>query len=326
MNIHFSGEGQASKEKRVVFTSNTTELKQLIKQADSSGKAAWTAGKMLKEIKEQKLYLVKYNSFEKYVREEFRINEVTANTYIKVHEKFGLKEIGELIVSNLKVLAEIGNEKLRKEVVTAFSGKKNADYKVKDVIATVALLNHDKQKFSKVEISELITKVIKQSRKDEADEKQKRKLLVKFGEPIKSEAYNELESLFEKQPINEMGVVALFCVMFNWMRSAPIKLGNDILYFKSIKYVQVGFPDACIVCRVEDKKNSNTDLHVEFEYKSFSYIEHQHHRSDKKCDLIICWEENARKGGLSSNAERIKELPPIIELRDFLKTGKINLK
>ncbi len=80
------------------------------------------------------------------------------------------------------------------------------------------------------------------------------------------------------------------------------------------------------MCRVEDKKNSNTDLQVEFEYKSFEFLIHKHHISDKKCHLIICWEDNARSDKERAKSENVKALPPILELKDFLETGKINLK
>jgi hypothetical protein len=78
-----------------------------------------------------------------------------------------------------------------------------------------------------------------------------------------------------------MGVVALFCVLFKDLRASPFTLNGETYYFKTIKYVQTGFPDACIVCRVEDKKKSNTDLLIEFEYQSYEYIAHQHHKSPR---------------------------------------------
>ena len=46
----------------------------------------------------------------------------------------------------------------------------------------------------------------------------------------------------------------------------------------------------------------------------------------KKCDLIICWEDNARSDKDRSNSENVKNLPHIIELKDFISSGKINLK
>jgi hypothetical protein len=258
------------------------------------------------------------------VEEEFRITEPTANSYIKIHESFDIHEISDLIVSNLKVIAEIQLDKLRGEVVKAFASQKSEDFAVKEVIATVALLDRENKKYKQGEIESFVKEIIQRAKAELILENRKRKNLVKFGEVLNAKAFPEIEKRFEKNPINEMGVVALFCVAFDYMREASFKLENDTLCFKNIKYVQAAFPDACILCGVADKKSTNTELHIEFEYKSFEYITHKHYKSPKKCHLIICWEDNAKRN--SSKSPNVKELPPIIELKDFLETGKINLK
>jgi hypothetical protein len=129
----------------------------------------------------------------------------------------------------------------------------------------------------------------------------------------------------EKQPINEMGVIALFCVIFNYMRK-PFKIGENTLEFRSIKYVQSPFPDACINCKIKDRNHSNTELKAEFEYQSFNYILHKHHKHKNVCDMIICWEDNAKNDEDRSKKEVVKAMPPILELKNFLETGEINLK
>lgn len=325
-NLLFDLKRIMEKTKLKAFEKNTSDLKSIIRQADSSGKAAWTAGQMLKLIKEKSLYKIRYKTFAKYVLEEFKINELTANTYIKIHERFNIKEIGSLIVSSLKVIAEIQHDQLRKKVVKAFASQKQIDFKVKEVLATVALLDKEKINYSQDEVTQLIKKVISQSKIEKEENKRKKSNLVKFGDKLISDKYPELQMRFELQPINEMGVVALFCIVFDWMRGISFQIGKHSMNFKSIKYVQTGFPDACIICSIDDKKKTNAELQIEFEYKSFEYLIHKHHLSERKCDLIICWEDNAKSNKDRAKSENVKRLPPIIELKDFIQTGKLILK
>jgi len=212
-----------------------------------------------------------------------------------------------------------------KKVVKAFVANEAEKFKVKDVIATVAILDVNQANISVDEITETIKDVVKKSKAEK--EKRKRTKLTKYGAEIKSDFISYLSELIKQEPINEMGVVALFCIIFEQIRNKPFKLDNCNLEFKSIKYIQTAFPDACIICKVNGKKPSNTDLQIEFEYESFNYIYHKHHDMKEKCDLIICWEDNTRndESRLKSDVVRLR-MPPILELKDFLNTGEINLK
>jgi hypothetical protein len=300
------------------FDEITDELKKIINQAEISGVAAWQAGEMLYEVKSNPNYRNRYKNFDEYTTKEFNIREQTANNYIKMRFSFEKEEIGELLFSSLKVIAEIGDAELRKKVVRAFIDSESNDrfrVKVKDVIATIALLDKDKKNISIGEIRAIINQLTRKSKK-EKDSK------IQYGNPIKS-THIDFSGLLERQPINEMGVVALFCLIFNQMKQ-PFKIDNDNLEFKYIKYIQVAFPDACIMCKKTTKKYENVDveLQVEFEYESFNYIYHKHHKAKKKCNLIICWVDNSDR----SKSDDIKSMPLILELKEFINTGKIILK
>lgn len=304
------------------FNKITNELRKIITQAESSGIAAWRAGEMFSGIKIKQSYHPKYTSFDSYTKEAFNITAQTVNHYITIYEKFEKNEIKDLLISNLKVISEINNINLRKKVVLAFVENKSEDIKVQDVITTVALLGNNEENISVEEINKTIKEVVTKRKK----EKKKRTNLAKYGAEIQSNFLESLTDLIKTEPINEMRVVALFCIIFEKMRNKPFELGTCTLEFKSIKYIQTAFPDVCIVCELKGKKTSNTDLQVEFEYQSFNYIYHQHHKMKGKCDLIICWEDNSRNDESRLKSEVVHLMPPILELKDFLNTGKINLK
>jgi hypothetical protein len=300
------------------FDEITEELKKIINQAESSGVAAWQAGEMLHEVKSNPNYRTRYKNFDEYTTKEFNIREQTANNYIRMRFSFEKEEIGELLFSSLKVIAEIGDIELRKKVVKAFIDSESDDrfrVKVKDVIATIALLDKNKKNISIGEVRAIINQLTRKSKKEKDSKTQ-------YGNPIQS-THIDFSGLLERQPINEMGVVALFCLIFNQMKQ-PFKIDHDNLEFKYIKYVQVAFPDACVMCKKINKKYENVyiELQVEFEYESFNYIHHNHHKAKKKCNLIICWVDNIDR----SKSDDIKSMPPILELKEFINTGKIILK
>lgn len=306
----------------------TVKLKELIKLADSSGQSAWQSGKILYPIKTSEEYkkLKNYGSFKRYVEGEFGINDTTANVYIKISNTFSESDVQKLASSNLKVISEIENTSLRKQVIEAFSSEDPKNYKVKDVIATIASLPENCD-YTQNEIKGIIKNTVTDRIKDERT-KRKRNRDVKIGKPLKSVAMPHLPSIIEKEPINEMGVVALFCILFQNLTNAPFNRNGEIYFFKTIQYVQTAFPDARILCRVRDKKEADVYLDVEFEYYSYEYINHEHHKSPKHkdCAMIICWEDNTTNHETRSASAIAQELPPILELKDLLETGEINLK
>ena len=325
------------------FSQDTQRLKELIAQVDSSGLAAWDAGEILERVKSSKSYFNAFSSFEEYTRLSFNINKQTANTYISIFETFDRAEIGKLtLVTHLKVILEIENDKLKKSVLKGLrelndENRSALSYSTKEVVAIVSILQQQSSYENTEDLAkEVIQMVVEKSGKEERrkqDAKRKQKATYTkdfFGERFNFSHFKEVGSLFENEPINEMGVVALFCLMFSSIREIPFFWKGEKISFISIKFVRAGFPDACIRCRQHSRKNPAFELDVEFQFMSYDYIRDGHLKSSKNCDLIVCWEDNAKsdlshaRPGLRQKLQ-VKDLPPVLALKNCLETGEINL-
>jgi len=97
---------------------------------------------------------------------------------------------------------------------------------------------------------------------------------------------HSLGILFEPQ--YEQEVVYLFSVF------------HRDLDFPYIIKIRNEFPDALVMDKKRDVKS------IEFEVKASDFIQHNH--DPKKCDFIVCWE---------NDLESYEDLPPIIALKDF---------
>jgi len=47
--------------------------------------------------------------------------------------------------------------------------------------------------------------------------------------------------------------------------------------------------------------------------------------STEKCDLIVCWIENAKSDEKLKDKQKIIELPPILSIKNCFETGQINV-
>lgn len=262
---------------------DTQKLKQLISQVDNSGVSAWEAGDLLKIVKDKKGYVTTYKSFENYTKKQIGINPQTANNYIKIRENFKKEEIGNvMLVTHLRVIAEIGDSKVRKIVLNTFKeieeNPKNNEHsyktKLPDVIATVTMVIDSGIEPNEDEIKKIVEINIDKGKEDarkkrQNKQKQKEKRTL-FGDPFKSDYFKDITALIENEPINEMGLVALFCTMFQSLRGTQFEYKGEQITFVSIKYVRVEFPDACIRCKKTGKKKENFELNVEFEFESYN--------------------------------------------------------
>lgn len=77
------------------------------------------------------------------------------------------------------------------------------------------------------------------------------------------------------EPVNEMGVMALFCMLSR-------QLGFVI------ESVQSAFPDC--EAKIEVAPGRWQHFRIEFEYESRNFKDHRH--DPEKCDLIVCWRHN----------------------------------
>ncbi len=321
-----------------IYLEATEKLKKLIKQVGSSGIAAWEAGQILSTILKNESYRLRYKTFENYTKTEFGVNEKTAKIYISIFDKFDKKEIGNLmLVTHLKTLAKIENDKTRKLVLKSFrnieeniEANEKTPFNLSDIIATVSLVettsNND---ISEEEINEVVNIVIEKSKEQKKKKKTKKKHFKidkpEFGAEFKSDYFPEISALIKNEPIDEMGLVALFCIMFYTIRGMTFKLKDETISFLAINYVRAPFPDANIRCRKVNQKKTNIDLDIEFEYESYNYIKHGHLKSDKKCDMIICWIDNARNDERLRKNINVKKIPPILSIKDFFENGQIDL-
>lgn len=336
---------------------DTQQLRQLISQVDNSGVSAWDAGDLLKVVKDKKGYISKFGNFENYTKTEIGINPQTANNYITIREKFTKEEIGNLmLVTHLRVIAEIENDKMRKLVLKAFkeqeekSNSQNKEitkttdkksetsteqtYKSKlaDVVGTVTMvLDSGNVELDEKEIQKIIEINVEKG-KEEARKRKRAKRQQKgtdgkplFGNQFKSEFFKDVSALLENEPINEMGVVALFCIMFQSLRGTQFEWKNENVTFVAIKYIRAEFPDACVRCKTTGKTKRNFELDIEFEFESYNYVRHKHMQSTKNCDLIVCWNDNAKTDDKLKDNPTVKKMPPILSLKNCFETGEIEL-
>lgn len=347
------------------FEANNEQLKQLISQVDNSGISAWKAGSLLKIVRSSETYTTIYGTFGIYIKMELGISIQTANNYIKIHEQFTQEEIGNvMLISQLLVIADITDENVKKMLVkflvdfsefgymydefdpekypsitaedyySAFRSLKEmiGSYKVKlsDVVGMVEEIKEHlnrKKCLSKVDIRNIVSSNIDVGEIIEKNHQKKEGPDSIFGHKLHPKYFNEVGEVFENEPINEMGLVAIFCVMFKSLCSVTFEWCGKNSAFVAIKYVRAAFPDACIRCKTDEKnkKSVEFELNIEFEFESYNYIRHKHLNSSRSCNLIICWEDNAKTNPKLKDNYAVKKMPPVISLKKCFETGKIEL-
>ena len=124
----------------------------------------------------------------------------------------------------------------------------------------------------------------------------------------------QLNETMENQPIDEQGVVAIFCLAFECIKELEFDFGNGKVKFQKIKFVRVAFPDACIF--TINNKKERREVNVEFEFNTYNYFAHKHHIAKEKCHLIVAWEDNINVAKYPP--DQIQKLPPIFLLKNFL--------
>jgi hypothetical protein len=308
------------------FKEETEYLKTLIRQVGDTGSAAWIAGQRLSIIRKNQSYTqMIYNTFGKYCKAELNISVSTAYAYIKIYENYDKEDTREILISYLKTIADIVTlPEKRKVVIKVLKHYDKDDFNNEllkcasyDIENAVYKSNEQFERETKRSFTDV--------KRESSKKKQKEKTNQEFGKNLKSRFIPDIK--MEKEPINEMGVVALFCLIFDYFEDY-FEIDDNELRFSKIKFVQAPFPDACITCKLKNnRKEKYTELFAEFEFESFEYINHRHHRSikAKDCKLIICWEDNAKRHHKRKNYPEVINMPPVFELKNFLETGEIRL-
>ena len=309
---------------------STKQLKKLFATADNTGRIAWDIGDRLQSIKENKYYSTWYATWEGYCRTEFNKSAQTIRTYLRIRERFPHRELiaQHVLVTHLTVIANFANQAVGNRVLEALT-------------ALYQELQTQEVYSKRVATAEVISIVLSwvASLGEEADVEQIKRILRQvnaqkrqrtttkrgdlFGSLLKSEAFPSLSDCFENEPVDEMGTVALFCLLFPRLRGMRFRWNGEIVALESIQYVRSAFPDASLrVRRLAPGREVCQYRSIEFEYQASNYILHKHHKDPEaeKCKLIICWKDN-----LNELPESPDKTPPVLEIKEVLRTGEIVL-
>jgi hypothetical protein len=310
------------------FEEKTREIKPIILRAEKSARDAWRVGKILSEIKTEKEYKKKYNTFAKYTQLEFKISESTANKYIDIFNNIPFEEIPEdFLLTHLYAIADMSPQ-LRKFMIEAMTDLQSFDgageykqteqtvYMVRKMIESIA--STSKTQKGTHDFSKRIKALLKDELSKEKSRKARSSLPFEKGKPIESPHFEQITAIYPNEPVDEQGVVGLFCSIFFLIQKLGFDYEDRNLKFSKIVYVRTRFPDAKIefFCHTK-KRDTLTELNVEFEFDSRNYFAHKHNESTDKCELIICWEHTLDSQDM--------EMPPVLSLKDILATGNINI-
>jgi len=309
------------------FKEETEYLKTLIRQVGDTGSAAWIAGKDLSVIRGNQRYKqMNYNNFEEYCKTEFNIAASTAYAYMKIYENYDKEDTREMLISHLKTIADEIYSNEKKKALVNLIKQRYAKGELTNNELSSSINEIDNIEYESDEQFEReAKKIFTETGQETSQRKQKIKNHEEFGKDLISKFIPNIK--MQKEPINEMGVVALFCLIFDYFEDY-FEIEDKQLKFDKIKFVQSPFPDICITCKLKNPtKEKYTELFVEFEFESYEYIRHKHHKSlkAKNCKLIICWEDNAKTHQSKKDIDVVKNMPPVFELKNFLETGKITL-
>lgn len=369
------------------------ELTKLIKEDKEKGKTAWTIGKMLSELKEQRLANVKKTNllayfekdFENFISQTLGLSKAQTGRRIDIYKGITDSKLitKKMAISHLEQVIRLDDKKAREKLLKTLSemememeienknGKHSVPYNAQIIGSMVSqyknylqkqsnnkkyndnlpLSSDDSTESNKNEESTgtdfnfrevLGTEISNYKREREKSYNNRSDI---WGQDIKTSYFPEIENIYSREPIDEQGLVGLFCTIF------PIIKNNDLtikcldylnfleipkkyqyqLNFKKIKGIRTRFPDAIIeldICDFQLKIIRTTELFVEFEFESFNYIHHKHYDSQEKCHLIVCWKHDELsqwKNWKNLYYKNAKPLPFILSVENLLKTGEINL-
>jgi hypothetical protein len=313
---------------------STKQLKKLFATADNTGQVAWDIGDRLQSFKENRYYLSWYDTWEEYCRVEFNKSAQTIQTYLHIRERFPDREqiTKHILVTHLTVIANFVNQSVGNRVLEALTA----------LYQELQTQGNDPKRVTTAEVISIVLSWVA-SLEEEADVEQIKRILRQvnaqkrrstktrpdefFGSVLKSKAFPSLSDCFENEPVDEMGTVALFCLLFPRLQGMPFTWNGETVALESIQYVRSTFPDASLrVRRLAPGREVCQFRSIEFEYQAFNYVLHKHHTDAhaNKCRLIVCWENNLDES-LKLPSKLKSQIPPVLELKEVLRTGKIIL-
>lgn len=312
----------------------TEKLDKLINKL-GSGKNAYKAGEMLFDIRDKKEYEVKgYKGFGAYVSEALDLSEATAYKYIEIYKIFSDEdEISPLAKQSHLTFLGTQNEDVRTQMLEEMKRsddeiiKKNPtksinriepDYDVKILSGVANLLNSAKK--SKTTFSKDLTEKSFYLSRDFS----KFKLPTGTGKLLETgEYFEDIKKIFPFEPTCEASVIALFCCMFYKIIDLPFTIANKSFRFNTIHYFTgKESPDAEFGI-VNVKNGERINFKIEFENLSTNFILHDHLNDKNATHFLICWENNFKNMHLIEFGD---VLPPVLSIKELLKTGKIELE
>ncbi len=293
----------------------TEKVRSLIKRAKNSALDAWDAGEILNGVFQEHFGEDEYE-FDKYTSKEFGITLNTAIKYINLHNKINRKDITEnMFVTHLYPLLDVDDVSLRIELLKII--RKQKKITGKDVYEIINLVEVSENIKTRADIENEFVRIIKENKHRRT---QKRFSFDRKGKPIKSKYFREVLALFPNSPIDEQGLVGLFCSMFSFLREKEFKMNKYLIKFDKIEYIRTEFPDGQIIAENIKNPDEIITINVEFEYESRNYIRHGHNKvKNKKCDLIVCW-----RNDLDEN-KSYEGIPLILSIKKVLQEGEIQL-
>lgn len=360
------------------------ELTNLIKQDQEKGKTAWKIGQGLSKLKIKKFseseQTTSDKTFESVISEKWGISKAQADRRIGIYRAIKKPELitKKMGISHLEQVIRLGDENAIETVLKYLAEleKENSNNTLpynEKIIASV--VRHYKQYLRKEEelnnesddyysfslfdngehtksqefrttktfpFADYFEEEI--SDYESQGERKKNERADIWGQDIKTSYFPEIENSYSKQPIDEQGLVGLFCTIFPIIKNngldikcldylkflkIPKKYQYKVKLFK-IKGIRTRFPDAIIELDVCDRlsKIGEIEICVEFEFVSFNYIRHKHYESKEKCHLIVCWkheELSQWENWKDLYYKKDKPLPFILSVEKLLETGEINL-
>jgi hypothetical protein len=359
------------------------KLTKLIKQDKEKGKTAWTIGKMLSELKTQRKVTNPAcpanfeDDFELFVAETFGLSKAQTEIRMEIHErikddnlitkKMAISHLEQVIRLKdetaieklLKYLAEIENENKNEKnmvpytqrIIASVVSQHQKHLQKQSNNKNLLALSDDSSESNKNQESTETGFNLRESLNNEISdyesqsEQKKNQRSDIWGQDIKTSYFPEIENIYSRKPIDEQGLVGLFCTIFPIIQNKDLtikcldylnflelpKKYQYQLKFKKIKGIRTRFPDAIIeldICDFPLKIIRTTELFVEFEFEIFNYIRHKHYDSQEKCHLIVCWkheELSQWENWKNLYYRKAKSLPFILSVENLLKTGEINL-
>jgi len=347
-------------EKNEFLNQQGDEIEKLLQRSEGSGNAAFRIGEILYEIKSNEQYKNEYKNF---VLQKIKISIKKANMYVGIYTAF--KDCKDslsdnMLITHLELLvklpkdqtalilkaivfleqSEIYNDSLNEQNIKPSYEK--SDLEALKNIAQICEVNNQK------DVNDILLEIYKRRKDLEKEEKIKKKEIeinsrldnsepFYHGDKLECKYFCDLSNLIDHEPVDEQSLVGLFCVLFHLIATEsllfPLKLKDSEekysqYFFSSVYIIRERYPDAVIKVRNINNRRL-TSINVEFEFRSSNFITHKHlEKSNTKCHLIICWEDDIKNSNLERYLRKIKDnpsFPKTLSVKNLLETGKIEL-